>query len=132
VIRPCRVCGERVRIRWERGERNATAADANLVAIYDDHGLCPGSFEPLDAPAPAPSPKPEAKPRSPKRKRSPLSRREHALRLLLVQPRTSRECSIAMACSLTTSDRVLLALYREGVVTRTRSGAAFIYHVRRE
>jgi hypothetical protein len=134
MTRPCRICGERVRIRWERGEQNATAADASLVAIYDDHGLCPGSFEPLEAPAPSPKSSPETNPRRRAAKKSRLARKDYVLRLLLVHPRTSKECSIAMACSLTTSDRVLLRLFREGVVERSGSGRnhdPFVYAVRK-
>ena len=135
MTRPCRICGERVRIRWEKGERNATAADASLVAVYDDHGLCPGSFEPLEAPTPSPKSNPDPNPRRRAAKKSRLARKDHAIRLLLVHPRTSSECSIAMGCSLTTSDRVLLRLFREGVVERRGAGRKddpFVYSVRRE
>ena len=134
MTRPCRFCGARVRILWERGDANATAADVELVAVYDDHGTCPGSFEPMHPPAePIPAAEPDRKPRKRAKQRSRMYYKDHAYRLLLVHPRTSRQCSIAMACSLTTSDRVLLELFKAGVIERDgagRQGDPFVYRVR--
>ena len=134
MTRPCRFCGARVRIVWERGDANATAADAELIPVYDDHGTCPGAFEPMHPPAePVPAAEPDRKPRKRARKRSRLTWKEHAYRLLLVHPRTSRQCSVAMACSVSTADRVLLELYRAGLVERDGAGrrySPYVYRVR--
>jgi predicted transcriptional regulator len=120
--RTCRYCGHRVPVVYDGA---AIAADSELVALYDEHDPCPGSYQQVEPPRETPLGYPEDD------EPVPMDERPGVL-LELVAARVSITVLDA-ARRLGTSDavaaRVLDGLHKRGRVTRgrERNGTPYRY-----
>lgn len=123
----CRYCGQRVRVIHEG---DAIAADCELVAIYDEHDPCHGSYAPVVPPAEV-APEEDA-PKVPRRVARAKRRQEAAERIRAIEPRhvlaavgdgPVRGSDVARALRITepAARGLLLALVDAGALYRHRS-----------